>query len=882
MSGDYNQPLRDDVRLLGSLLGDTVKRMVGDHAFETVERVRSLSKTARRDDSTESFDELGRILSSMPVEDGVPVARAFSMFLALANIAEQHHRVRRRRHYLSDPGAKPQRGSVRDGLAGLLQAGIDGDRIMETIERLDIELVLTAHPTEVKRRTLAQKYNRIADALHQRDVPNLTAHETRDARDALEREIQSIWATDEIRRERPTPIQEARGGLIVFEQTLWDAVPEFLRELDRDLHSVLGKRLSLDANPIRFGSWMGGDRDGNPNVTPTVTKHAVMIARWKAADLYHKEIDALRTELSMRTASDELQACVPGTREPYRAYLKGVRGRLARTRDHFARLIEGHPSAVEDAYLDADDLLQSMLLCRQSLLASNLTSVADGRLLDIIRRLKTFGLTLVRLDLRQESTRHTDALDAITRHLGVGAYSEWDEAERQVWLTEELESRRPLTPRDLDASDEVKDVLDTFAGAREIGADALGAYVISMAKAPSDVLAVELLQKEAGLSKPLRVVPLFETLDDLDAAPATMEALLSNKWYARRIDGRQEIMLGYSDSAKDAGRLTAAWGLYRAQERLVEVCKRHGVHLTLFHGRGGTVGRGGGPTHLAILSQPPGSIDGSLRVTEQGEMIDAKFARRGIALRNLELYTTATLQATLTPESAPKPHWRKLMDELATSACETFRSMVHREPEFVRYFRAVTPEVELGSLNIGSRPSRRKPGSGIDTLRAIPWVFAWTQIRLMLPAWLGVGEALEDASARGERDTLIEMYREWPFFRSTLDLVGMVLAKADVRMAEQYDISLVEPDLQPLGAQLRGRYHQTVAAILDVMQSDDVLFDNHVLRRSIDVRNPYVDPINLLQVELLRRLRASGEEPALLDALLITFNGIAAGLRNTG
>jgi phosphoenolpyruvate carboxylase len=426
------------------------------------------------------------------------------------------------------------------------------------------------------------------------------------------------------------------------------------------------------------------------------------------------------------------------------------------------------------------------------------------------------------------------------------------------------------------------DVLDTFAAIADIHHESLGAYVVSMAQAPSDVLAVTWLQRLAGTA--LRTVPLFEQVDALQNAAQTMRGLLALPEYREQIAGRQEVMVGYSDSAKDGGRLAANWALYTAQEQLVASAREAGVQLTLFHGRGGSVSRGGGPTYLAIQSQPPGSIDGRLRVTEQGEMIQAQFGLPDIAVRTLELYTTATLDATLAPSAAPPERWRKAMDALAATAEAAYREVVYKEPLFVPYFRAATPEVELGAMPIGSRPARRTAAGGVDTLRAIPWVFAWTQTRLLLPTWLGTGEALKAAFERGEGDAVRELYREWPFFRSTVDLIAMVLAKADARIAAEYDRQLVPPDLLPLGVDLRQRLDETIAAVLDVTGRKELLADNSVLRRSINVRNPYVDPINLVQIELLQRLRRSGDKagPEMWTAFMITVNGIAAGMRNTG
>lgn len=883
---DPHQPLHDDVRRLGRLLGDTLRTQGGDRLFQAVETVRALAKGARRGDT--SFDTLEQTLRDLTVPDALAVARAFAHFLGLANIAEQHHRVRRRRDYQRDPATPPQRASFEESFSRLLAEGVDPKVLHDRADTLSIELVLTAHPTEVVRRTLRQKQGRIAQLLALGDRPDLTAPERADRLRELEAEIVATWMTDEVHRARPTPFDEVKWGLVVFEQTLWDAVPRTLRSLDRALRDATGEGLSPGAAPIRFGSWMGGDRDGNPNVTPEVTERACLLARWMAADLYWKEIEALRAELSMESASAELRARVGATGEPYRALLRPVADRFRHTRDTIERLLaEGGTFVSDPRVISAPDELEEILrLCERSLVATGGAVIAAGRLQDLLWRVACCGLTLVRLDLRQEAGRHTAAFDAITAGAGLGSYASWDEAERQRFLLGELQTGAPVTTGATAAPERypppVADVLDTLRVAAHQPREGLGAYVISMASNPSDVLAVEVLQQAAGVRPPLRVVPLFETVDDLRHADTCIGALLDIPWYMRRIDGHQEIMVGYSDSAKDGGRLAAAWELYTAQERLVAACTARGVRTTLFHGRGGTVGRGGGPTHLAIQSQPPGSVDGTLRVTEQGEMIDSKFGLPAIAERTLELYSTAVLEATLTPLAPAPDRWREVMQQLADRSREIYRRLVYETPEFLEYFRLATPETELGRLRIGSRPARRATAGGVESLRAIPWVFAWTQTRLMLPAWLGVGDALEDAIERRQLEDLRAMYRGWPFFRSTLDLIAMVLAKASPEISACYDDRLVPAAMRRLGGALRENLRRTVTQTLAVTGHPELLADNPVLRRSIDVRNPYVDPINLVQVEILSRLREAGDDPELLDAFLVTVNGIAAGMRNTG
>jgi phosphoenolpyruvate carboxylase len=882
MAPDPHKPLRDDVRVLGDLLGQTVTAHGGEPLFRTVERVRALSKAARAG-SDEDFRILAGELSGMSPDAMLPIARAFSHFLNLANVAEQHHRIRRRRAYQRDPHAAPQRGSCEDGFGRLLAGGLSPDQLHDSVCALQIELVLTAHPTEVARRTLVQKYNRIAALLAARDRPDLTASEREEVAAALRREIATAWETSEIRHQRPTPIDEVRSGLIVFEQSLWEALPRYLRSVDRALRATTGRGLPIDVTPIRFGSWIGGDRDGNPHVTPEVTRRACLLSRWVAAELYLKEIDALRDELSLEPATPELRERVGGVREPYRALLRSVRERMRATRQWIEASLQSDADVPSgpDAYVECDELSAALRLCHRSLDATGHALVGAGRLTDVIRRTAAFGVTMARIDVRQDSARHAEALAAVTSALGLGSYEDWDEATRQAFLLRELAGRRPLSPPDLAATPEVQDVLDTFRTIARIPSGSLGAYVITMARQPSDVLAVELLQKDARVPAPLRVVPLFETSRDLHNAGAVMDGLLALPWYRARTGGRQEVMIGYSDSAKDAGRLTAGWDLYKAQEAVVAACARHDVRVTLFHGRGGSVGRGGGPTYLAIKSQPPGSIDGTLRVTEQGEMLQALFGFPDIALRTLEVYTTGTLEAWLAPAAAPSQEWRACMERLAEDARQTYRRIVYDDPRFIEYFRASTPEAEIGGLNIGSRPSRRRGGGGVSSLRAIPWQFAWTQTRLMLGAWLGVEEALDRAFDRGERERLIEMYREWPHFRSVIGLIEMVLAKADARIAAEYDRQLVPGPLQPLGADLRQRLARAIRGVLEVAGQGELLQANPVIRRSIDVRNPYVDPLNLVQVELLRRLREH-PDPHAKTALMVTVNGIAAGMRNTG
>ncbi len=874
--------LRENVRLLGELLGQSIRNQVGDTIFDKIEAIRAAAKQDRRTPNSDRT-HLREVLGGLEDGELVPIARAFNQFLNLANIAEQYHGIRRQRTPEEDAqaGIEP----VEQMLGRMVAEGVAPEEIKSQIDNLSIEFVLTAHPTEVMRRTLIQKYDEISECLALLDHQDLLPREYDKIRERLRRLILEAWCTDEIRRERPTAVDEAKWGFAVIENSLWHAVPAFLRRLDRGLEAHAGERLALDARPLRFASWMGGDRDGNPNVTARVTQEVFLLSRWMAVDLYLRDVERLRSELSMWAASDELTQQVGESREPYRAVLGRLRDRLQATRAWVEkRLSGGQQAAGEDVLQDNQTLLEPLLLCYRSLSDCGMQAIADGFLLDVIRRASCFGLELVKLDIRQDGERHAEVMAEVTQYLGLGDYSAWDEPQRQEFLLRELQGKRPLIPTNWPASDMTREVLATCRVIAEQPVQALGSYVISMAHHPSDVLLVILLLREAGMRFPIRIVPLFETLADLTEAAAVIDRLLSIPWYREYIGDYQEVMIGYSDSAKDAGQLAAAWAQYRAQEALVQVARKHGVRLTLFHGRGGTVGRGGGPANRAIFSQPPGSVAGSLRITEQGEMIRFKFGLPKLAVQSFTLYTGAVLEASLRPPPEPKPEWRRMMDQLADTAVKSYRDVVRGNAEFVPYFRAATPEQELGKLAIGSRPAKRRSGGGIESLRAIPWIFAWTQMRLMLPAWLGGEEALEQAFNDGQEPVLQEMLAHWPFFETHVDMMEMVLAKADLAIASYYEERLVPPELRPLGTALRQRLLKAVEQVNRLKNQSELLTGNPVFRHSMRVRNPYTDPLHYLQVELLHRDRAEADRAhaTVERALQVTMAGIAAGMRNTG
>ncbi|WP_421861771.1 phosphoenolpyruvate carboxylase [Motiliproteus sp.] len=874
---DLQAPLRDDVRLMGKLLGQTIARDQGDAFLTKLERIRKLSKAARRGEV--DTDELVQALQQLDEHELVPMARSFGQFLNLANLAEEYHRIRRRNSLVV---TRPDPQALDRVFDEIVEAGISPQQLADKAASLRIDLVLTAHPTEVNRRTFIQKYETMAELLEKLDREHPLSPRTHDLTERLQQLITEAWHTNEIRSERPSPVDEAKWGFAVIENSLWEAVPTFLRHFDRELQRINGTTLPYDAAPIRFCSWMGGDRDGNPNVTAEVTEQVLLLARWMAADLLLGDISKLRHELSMGRASDELRQVVGDCDEPYRKLLRRVRQQLINTRNWAKRCLEQGWQPGEDILLQDDQLLEPLLLCDRSLRECGMELIADGCLRDTLRRIACFGLSLVRLDIRQNAERHAEVFDELTEYYGLGCYSDWDETEKQAYLLSELNSKRPLLPqRGWTPSANVQEVLDTCAVVARQDPQSLGSYVISMASAPSDVLAVALLLKESGIEFNIPIAPLFETLADLDRAPAAIDTLLKVDWYRDYCAGHQEVMIGYSDSSKDAGALAASWGQYRAQQGLTETCRQHGVDLTLFHGRGGTVGRGGGPSHTAILSQPPGSVDGSLRVTEQGEMIRYKFGIPDLAVRNLELYAGAVLEASLVPPVTPKPEWCELMDQLAQRAHQEYVSLVRNNPQFVPYFRQLTPEQELAKLPLGSRPAKRKQDGGVESLRAIPWIFAWTQTRLLLPAWLGSGRALIEACEQQQQDQLRELIGQWPFFNAYIGMLEMVLAKAEPAIARYYEHCLVDPELRELGSRLRKQLRQAQQLIPTLKQTDQLLADNEVIRQSIQVRNPYIDPLHYLQAELLRRDR-QGSNRVVEQALMVTMTGIAAGMRNTG
>lgn len=863
--------------MLGHLLGNTIRDAHGEELLAKVETIRKLSKTARAG-SDEDRNALIEEIKSLPDDQLTPVARAFSQFLNLTNMAEQYHTISRHcESHVCEPDA------ISTLFSKLNQSDVSKIDTAQAVRELNIELVLTAHPTEIARRTMINKLVKINECLSKLELGDISFSERDKTERRLEQLIAQAWHSDVIRQERPTPLDEAKWGFAVVENSLWQGIPDFLREFDQRLEGHLGEGLPIDARPVHMSSWMGGDRDGNPFVTHKITREVMLLSRWKAADLYLKDINELVSELSMVKCSDEVRELAGDEHEPYRAILKQLRVLLSNTLENLDAQMKGELAPNKAILTDADQLWNPLYACYQSLHACGMGIIADGSLLDTLRRVKAFGAHLVRLDIRQESTRHSDVLSELTRYLGIGDYDQWSEQDKISFLVNELSSKRPLLPRNWEPSPDVQEVIDTCKVVAEQSKEALGSYVISMARTASDVLAVHLLLQEAGCPFRMDVCPLFETLDDLNRSKEVMEQLFSIDWYRGFIQNHQMVMIGYSDSAKDAGVMSAGWAQYSAMEALVEVCEKESIELTLFHGRGGTIGRGGAPAHAALLSQPPKSLKGGLRVTEQGEMIRFKLGLPEVAVNSFNLYASAILEANLLPPPEPKQDWRDLMEVLSEVSCEAYRNVVRGEKDFVPYFRAATPELELGKLPLGSRPAKRNPNGGVESLRAIPWIFSWSQNRLVLPAWLGAGEAIQYSIDKGHQELLEEMCREWPFFSTRLGMLEMVYTKCNPQMSEYYDQRLTDKSLWPLGERLRNQLQADIKAVLNVENSDHLMERDPWGSESIRLRNIYVDPLNMLQAELLFRTRQKEEtSPELEEALMVTIAGIAAGMRNTG
>jgi phosphoenolpyruvate carboxylase len=909
--------LSEDVHRLGDLLGETLVEQEGRALFELVEEVRALAKAHRAGDEA-AGERLVRRIEGLPLRESRGVLKAFASYFKLVNLAEERERVRvlRRREREAHARGGSAIETIEAAVGQLRDAGVTPGELAELLERLLIQPVFTAHPTEAKRRTMLTKLTRIADALSALDLETRTPEEARAAEETLREELVSLWQTEETRAYRPDVMDEVRGGLYYFETTLYDLAPEVAAALERAVaRHYPGTR--VPERFLRFASWIGGDRDGNPNITVAATEAALRAHHELALRLLRRGIERLHGHLSttervgvdealLRSIEADALAFPDEVRQvderykhqPYRQKLRFVYRKLGATLEASRRPWRADHVMSPGTYHEAGELVADLRLLQSSLRANRGERLAAGRLGTLARQAEIFGFHLASLDLRQASDRHTSAVDEVFGHYGVASgYAGLDEDGRARVLTSEILAGRPFAPHRLDFSPETNETLELFRLVRRaherLGPLSIESYVVSMTRGPSDLLAVLLMATDAGVSDRLDVVPLFETVADLHKAPETLEHLFANPAYARHLaarGGAQMVMLGYSDSNKDGGYLTANWELHLAQRAIAALCARHGVRLTLFHGRGGTVGRGGGPTNRAILAQPPESVGGRLRFTEQGESVTNRYADKALAKRHLEQLVHAVLVAATRRRSTSPSRggaWELALTELAPLAERAYRGLVHERAELVRYLHAATPLLEIDRLNIGSRPSRRSPAAGLGELRAIPWVFAWTQSRVALPGWYGLGSAIQGwAGDDAERWVLLgTMYREWTFFKTLVDNAQLALRGADMLIARVYATLAAEPDRAVVFPEIEAEYRRTEAALCRLTGQKDLLDEAPWLKRSIRVRNPYIDPMNYVQVALLRRLRGSvGEAEAeeIHDAVRLSVNGVAAGLRGTG
>jgi phosphoenolpyruvate carboxylase len=909
---EATEPMREDIRLLGTILGDTVREQNGDEVFDLVERARIASFRVRRSEIERA--EVAQLFDGIEIDRAIPVIRAFSHFALLANVAEDIHRERRRAIHVN-AGDPPQDSTLAATYQKLDSANLDAGTVTEALTGALVSPVITAHPTETRRRTVFDAQHRITQLmrLHAHGVTETDDGGTIDTE--LRRQVLTLWQTALVRLSRLQISDEIAVGLRYYQAAFFDVVPKVNAEV-RDALRRRWPDADLLTEPIlRPGSWIGGDRDGNPNVTADVVRLATGSAAYTALGRYAAELTALEQELSMSArlvaVTDDLaalaEACDELARgdEPYRRALRVIHGRLTATA---AQILDQEPDNLLDLdlppYSTPGEMLADLNTVDASLRANGSTLLANDRLARLREAVHVFGFHLSGLDMRQNSDVHEEVVAELLAWAGVHSdYGSLSEDERVNILADELGTRRPLVGDREQLSDLArKELAIITAAARAVaiyGPPAVPNYIISMCRSVSDLLEAGILLKECGLLDasgsepycPVGIVPLFETIDDLRRGASILEAALDLPVYQSIVRSRgdsQEIMLGYSDSNKDGGYLAANWALYRAELDLVESARKTGIRLRLFHGRGGTVGRGGGPSYEAILAQPPGAVNGSLRLTEQGEVIAAKYAEPQMAQRNLETLLAATLESTLLDVEglgdAAGPAY-EILDELADRAQRAYSELVHDTEGFVDYFLQSTPVSEIGSLNVGSRPTSRKPTSSISDLRAIPWVMAWSQSRVMLPGWYGTGSAIEDwiAGADGRLEKLRDLYQRWPFFQTVLSNMAQVLAKTDLGLAARY-AELVED------ASLRRRVFDKIAAehqrSIDahklITGQDNLLADNPALARSVFNRFPYLEPLNHLQVELLRRYRSGDDDELVQRGILLTMNGLASALRNSG
>jgi phosphoenolpyruvate carboxylase len=909
---DKDVPLRDDIRLLGRILGDTVREQEGEEVFELVEQIRKASIRFHRDNEVGARRELEATLDSLSADQTLSIVRAYSYFSHLANIAEDQHHIRRNRAH-AIAGSAPRPGSLAYAFQRTREMGVEPKALEDFFDRALVSPVLTAHPTEVRRKSTLTREIEIAELLDERDRA-VDPAEVVDNEDQLRRAVLVLWRTNLLRQMKLKVIDEVSNALSFYDYTFFSELPRLYGAIEDRLDAISGEpRTKPIGSFLQIGSWIGGDRDGNPFVTADVLNETMRLQSARAIGYYLDELHELGAELSLASnlasMSPELAALADTSddsaaarrKEPYRRAITGMYSRLAKTARELDHVIALRQPIVDRApYASAAEFSTDLAVIALSLTQTNAGIVARGRLRSLQRAVDVFGFHLAPIDLRQNSDVHertvAELLAAATPGLD---YKGMNEAERVQLLLSELASPRPLLSPFIEYSEETSGELGIFKAAATIrktyGAGAIRTAIISKTDSVSDMLELALLMKEVGLiragSALLHLVPLFETITDLRACVGVMDTLLAIPEYRRLVDslgGEQEVMLGYSDSNKDGGFVTSGWELYKAEIGLVEVFRRHGVRIRLFHGRGGSVGRGGGPSYDAILAQPGGAVQGQIRITEQGEIISSKYSNPEVGRRNLETLASATLEATLLQDEspAPDPAFLETMEELSLSAYNAYRGLVYETEGFERYFWASTVITEIASLNIGSRPASRKKTTAIGDLRAIPWVFSWAQCRLMLPGWFGFGTAVKayiDAHPKDGLQALKAMYASWPFFRTLLSNMDMVLAKSSLAIASRYARLLDDVPLrEKIFARISREWRDSVDALNAIMEQSKLLESNPLLDRSIRNRFPYLDPLNHVQVELLKLHRSRAASEKVLTGIQLTINGISAGLRNSG
>ena len=881
--------LREDIRLLGTFLGRVIKDQEGTKFFNIVERLRLLSKNTLLDkNKSKVFSKISKDIRKLSPEITFKVTRAFSHILNLMNLAESLDASRKLNEY-DNPYFKNKKQNlfIEDIINNLFKnRKISDKKIYDQATKLDIGIVLTAHPTEVKRRTLIQKYANLTTLMEQRHLYKKYPTKIIEIDRKLYSEIAIIWKTDELKRTKPSPLDEARWGLAVIEDSLWDTIPRVYKRLNDIFRKNLNKDLPRNFNPIQFGSWMGGDRDGNPNVTSEVTKKVILFSRWQAAKLYERELTKLIQDLSMEECSQVIKKVTGNSFEPYRVYLRPLRDKVRRTH----QLIEAHinynkPLDENKLLKDKYEIINPLREVRTSLNINKGQHIANADLLDLIRRARCFGINLARLDIRQESDRHEKLLNEIFKKENKINYLQLPEDKKIQLLNKSINKKKYFVSKINLRDKENLEVWKTFKQISKEPEQCMGAYVISMTSKASDILSVYLLQLQAEIKNLLRVVPLFETLDDLKNAKDVMQNLFKLPWYRKMINSKQEVMIGYSDSSKDAGKLSASWHQYKLQEELRNLAKKYKIDLVFFHGRGGSPGRGGGPIQATLKSQPSGTVNGKIRITDQGEVIQQKYGYKPLAEYNLCSYIGAVMEATLNPPPRSKLNWRELIQKMSEISTSAYRKYLNQSEDFIRYFKTVTPHKSLGKLAIGSRPTKRKNVDNIQSLRAIPWVFAWTQIRLMLPAWLGTTEALRYGSIKKFKKTMTDMERNWPYFVSTMDILDMVISKVDPEISVIYENNLADKSLIRIGKRLRFQFDALVK-LHNKITPKDVIKERKVFRKALFIRNNYTEMLNILQADIMNKLTNKKykklDKKFLEDSLMTSIAGISAAMKNTG